>query len=122
MSGYVRVTNVRRDMAGDSQPEPGETVVRIDRTNRILGNPFVLRNKNDMQERDRVISQYGRRLDEDIVRKGLMTREIDALAVRVAGGEKICLECWCSPLPCHGDVLAKEIMRRAYQLKRKPAP
>ena len=38
---------------------------------------------------------------------------IEALADRVRGGEKLMLLCHCVPLPCHGQVLAVEVMRRA---------
>jgi hypothetical protein len=41
--------------------------------------------------------------------KGPMFRFIEDAAQRVAGGEKICLACWCAPSPCHADLIAKEI-------------
>ena len=37
----------------------------------------------------------------------------EALADRVRGGEKLMLLCHCVPFPCHGQVLAEEIQRRA---------
>ena len=38
---------------------------------------------------------------------------MEALADRVRGGEKLMLLCHCVPFPCHGQVLAAEILRRA---------
>lgn len=113
MPGYVRVTNKRRDMAPDSQPEPGESVIPVDRSNPVLGNPYVLRNKNDRAERMRVIDAYRRLLEKDMARNGPMSQEIRKIAERVRQGERICLQCWCAPLPCHGDVIAEAVRRMA---------
>ena len=60
------------------------------------GNPF--RPQTHVpEEHDRVNTLYARRLDDDPI---LLAR-----LAELSGG-KILL-CWCHPLPCHGDVLAK---------------
>lgn len=109
MSGYVRVINLRRDMAPDTQPEPGETVVAVDRSHPVLGNRHVLRNKFDRGERERVLEAYRRDLEQDFAARGPMFRAIKQLAGRIAQGEKICLACWCRPLPCHADMIEEKI-------------
>lgn len=117
MRGSVRVINLRRDMAPDTQPEPGETVVAVDRTHPVLGNSHVLKNKFDRNERNRVLEAYKRDLERDFAAQGPMFREIEKLAGRVKQGEKICLACWCRPLPCHADMIEEMINR----LRRLPA-
>jgi hypothetical protein len=111
MSGYVRVINLRRDMAPDSQPEPGETVFAVDRTHPVLGNRHVLRNKLNRAEREGVLAAYRTDLEQDLAAQGPMYAEIEKLAERVRQGERICLACWCRPLPCHADLIEKAVNR-----------
>lgn len=118
--GYVRVTNQRRDMAPDTQPEPGETVIAVDRSHPILGNHrHVLRHKNDRQERGAVIARYDRDLQRDMAVHGPMYQAIRAIADRVLAGEKICLACWCQPLPCHATSIKREVERLVEQDRAK---
>jgi hypothetical protein len=35
----------------------------------------------------------------------------------VAEGETVALQCWCAPLPCHGDLLAELINRKAQNIR-----
>ena len=120
MSGYIFVTNLRGD---GPQIEDGETPIRIDRANPLFGNPFHMTAKT-MSERKRVIDLNNTRIDEDIASGGPMSTEIRALAKRVAAGECIALQCWCAPLPCHGDRIALEINKcvQAMRLITRDAP
>lgn len=72
-----------------------------------------MRNRHDAHERHQNLARYGRRLDEDVVRNGPITRALNELARRVADGESLCLQCHCAPDACHADMLADEIRRRA---------
>lgn len=119
MKGYVRVVNLRGDMDPDNQPEAGELTYKIDRTNPVLGNKYVLANKLDGKARAVVIKNYTRDLDRDIASNGPMSKEINDLANRVIQGEKICLQCWCKPLPCHGDVVTA-MVNTAVEAKLSP--
>lgn len=107
----VNIRDTSPDLLGDS-------VVRIDRANPVLGNPFPLRRRGDAQERARVIAQHAEHVQADIDRGGPISRAIESLANRVAEGETIALQCWCAPLPCHGDLYASLINERAKQLLR----
>lgn len=109
MNGYTRVTNKRRDMDPDGQPEPDETVIPVDRTHHCLGNPFILANKNDSARRAGVIKQYREHLEKDWVRRGPMFKAIGDIAKRVLAGEKICLQCHCKPLPCHAEAIQEKV-------------
>lgn len=107
--GYIRVSNYRKDMAPDSQPEDGETIIYVDRRNPVLGNPHILRNKLDWKERDRVIEAYGRDMDRDFAAKGPMSKAVQEIANQVLAGENVVLLCACKPLNCHADLIAKKV-------------
>ncbi len=57
------------------------------------GNPFKI---SDVMSRDEVIKQY----EQYLLNTPSLMNDIHELKDKVLG-------CWCSPLPCHGDVLAK---------------
>lgn len=109
MKGYVRVTNVRVDMAPDSQPEEDEITILVDRTHACLGNPHILRNKNDSVGRQRVLALYKRDLDEDFRRQGPKYRAIKEIAEQVRDGAKVVLLCHCIPLDCHASLIAEKV-------------
>ena len=88
LKGFMRettVVNIRTD----------EYDVQIDRTTR-WGNPFPI-GKHSRRE---VIELYKQWISKEI-QEGRITRE-DLNTLR---GQR--LGCWCKPLSCHGDVLAK---------------
>jgi hypothetical protein len=60
------------------------------------GNPFKAQTRTP-EEHDRVNALYTRHLDDNPI---LLLR-----LPELCGGKV--LLCWCHPLPCHGDVLAK---------------
>lgn len=106
MTGYIRITNKRKGKG--PKPEPGETVLDGDRSHPLLGNRHILHNPRDPDERARVIEAYRLDLEADWASQGPMCRAIQELADRVLANERIALQCWCAPLPCHLEhVLAK---------------
>lgn len=80
--GPTRVVNLRAE-AYD---------IRIDRLTR-WGNPFKIGKDGD---RATVIAKY----DEWILTRFDLLRELPTLRGQILG-------CWCKPLACHGDVLAR---------------
>lgn len=67
----------------------------------IFGNPFSMKNKSD-EERSRVIEEYRHWLHAQI-KSGSITKE---MLLQLKGKR---LACYCSPKPCHGDVIIKAI-------------
>jgi len=69
-----------------------------------FGNPFILWQDGD---RDEVISKFRSWLggkeftDIEQVRRAYILDNIHTLSGKTLG-------CWCSPLPCHGDVLIED--------------
>lgn len=68
---------------------------RIDRTTK-WGNPYVLGRDGD---RDRVIELYRTWIHHP------HQAELKAAIIQELKGEV--LGCWCTPKPCHGDILAE---------------
>ena len=120
MPGSIRVFSLRPDQR-ENGPEPGETVVRVDRENPVLGNPYTLHNQNDPDDRDRVIAAYVIDSEADWLRNGPRRRAIDALAARVAAGERVALACWCKPRACHGDWIAEKVNGRIAEIHTRHA-
>ena len=98
MATVVNMKN-RPDLraALDGADEHGD-LVRIDRRTR-WGNPFLIGRHGS---REQVIERYRTWLWDKIKRGEIQVAELAAM------NDKIFL-CHCSPLPCHGDVLAKAV-------------
>ena len=94
------------------KPKPGEIAVDIDRKNRILGNPFILRDPNDKAARADVIERFRAKYHADLACDGPMAAATQALAERVKTGERMVCMCWCWPKPCHGNLIIDEIKRQ----------
>lgn len=107
--GSVRLGNKRR--GATAKPRHGEIAIDIDRSNPVLGNPFILRDHNDDIRRADVIRRYATKYQADIARHGPMAAATEQLAQRVRAGERLVLMCWCHPKPCHGDIIKDRIER-----------
>ncbi|MFL9611028.1 DUF4326 domain-containing protein [Methylobacillus sp. Pita2] len=120
IEGFVRVTNKR---AGSSlRPDADEVLIAVDRSNPVLGNPFILKNVNDDRERYKVIDNFSSKLYADMLAGGPMLQEVQNLADRLVRGENVCLDCWCAPKPCHGHVIAAAAVERAWRLIHGMSP
>lgn len=111
---YVRVVNVRGTPAFQAQRDE-ETVV-VHRANPVLGNKHPMQ-RQTMKERDRVIEAYRVDLEADLATQGPMYRMLRAIAKNIVENEqKIALECFCAPVPCHGNLLTPLIIQFAQEL------
>lgn len=105
--GYVRLVNIKGHP--DIMAEPDEKIIVMDRTNRIFGNPHVMRGSS-MAERMRVISLFKKDLDDDVEKKGPMWQAMNEIALDVVNnGAKIACACHCRPLPCHVESIIDKI-------------
>ena len=77
-----------------------------------LGNPYRLKNSKDAVERQQVIANYRHWLLKQLESDNPQSKEIERLKALYDEGQDLTLLCWCSPLPCHGDVI-KEILMEA---------
>lgn len=99
LAARIRVVSKRKDGLA---AKPDETVIDVDRTNPVLGNPYILHNQHDLQQRLRVIAAYERDLDRDLAEDGPKAQAIRTIAERLRAGEKIALRCWCAERPSRG--------------------
>ena len=112
----------------------------------VFGNPLVVRSKSwsaqarDWAEwlsglEDAEASEAGRRalacrgflrgeaaalyrtvLREQVKVGGPQRRELLTLAARLRGGERLALQCWCYPRPCHAAVIREAVLGYAGRL------
>jgi hypothetical protein len=109
MAGSIRVVNMHT-----ATPEECARAIYIGRVNRIysrreswLANPYKV--GPDMT-RETAIKLYRIWLWQHISEgKRGVYRELERIAKKVKAGEEVLLLCFCTPKPCHGDVVAKAI-------------
>ena len=73
----------------------------------LLGNPFEMCCEKD---RNNVIKEYRLWLGKQFENNSLVWKEIEKLSFRIKNGEKLNLQCYCSPKPCHADVIKSAIL------------
>lgn len=72
----------------------------------LLGNPFMIGRDGTRLE---VISKYKQWLWLQMQNSEAVQAELNKLVALVKQSNTLELECWCAPLPCHGDVVAEAI-------------
>ena len=91
----------------------------------VLGNPFTHNGKHSslaklsFKTREQAIEAYERYFDVMYGKDEIFTREIDKIYAAYKGGHDVYLGCFCKPLPCHADVIAKKLQKRLI-LEGKP--
>lgn len=88
-TGSVRVIHINTP-AEDTQ---GDTIVRVDRKNPVLGNRHVLKSKFDPIERSKVIEAFRADMDLDMKREGPMSVAVFNIVTDVLAGKDVALAC-----------------------------
>lgn len=88
-------------------------VFDIDRSCKVFGNPFAMKDKNDDHERDCVVDQYETYIDEKIKTDARTMIKFMLYTEYVKQGKQLALRCWCHPKRCHGHVLINRIHKAA---------
>ena len=93
----------------------------------VLGNPYtdkplksalaVFKAKN----REEAIEKYDTYFDTQYGRNREFTAVIDEIYEKYKNGETVYLECYCVPLPCHGQIIVKKLQQRLLKEKIKEA-
>lgn len=93
----------------------------------VLGNPYtdkplkstlaVFKAKN----REEAIQKYDTYFDTQYGRNREFTTVIDEIYEKYKNGETVYLECYCAPLPCHGQIIVKKLQQRLLKEKIKEA-
>lgn len=110
MSGSIRVVSKR--LVKDSikaDPSLDDHIINIDRPN-VLGNPCKDGSRN---EKIAYYEQYLEKCMTDPVTFPELNVQDKILSMvkLVKAGRRVALQCWCAPLPCHGDVIEKMVSR-----------
>lgn len=90
-----------------------------------LGNPFTHEGKKSdiakfvVNTREESIERYKEYFREMYGKDNDLTKAFDEIYEHYKNGEDIYLQCFCKPLPCHGDFLAEELQRKLLMEKMK---
>lgn len=108
----IKVTNRRWD--SQRKPEHDDVVIDISRPN-PLGNPYQLHRETgfgNLAERTRVIELYRQHLHREFDNgSGLVFKELERIVGLIKSGKTIALNCWCAPLPCHGEAIEEFVVK-----------
>lgn len=89
----------------------------------ILGNPYTDKPLNKtmavyhVKSREEAIERYNSYFDMMYNSNTLFKDVIDEMYLKYKNGEDVYLECYCKPLPCHGDVIAAKLKKRLLREK-----
>ena len=88
-----------------------------------LGNPFTHNGvrtsiaKLSFKTREEAIEAFRRYFKKMYGKDEELTRAFDEIYEHYKNGEDIFLQCFCKPLPCHGDVIAEELQKKLIKEK-----
>lgn len=91
----------------------------------VLGNPYThIKDKETkaryiVKDRETAIEMYSKYFDTMYGINIPFTKAIDKIYEAYKNGEDVYLECYCKPLSCHGDIIAKKLMQRLVKEKIK---
>ena len=96
----------------------GGSVLGKPHTNKPLKGTLAEKKKKNREE---AIEKYDTYFDTQYGRNREFTAVIDEIYEKYKNGETVYLECYCHPLPCHGDVIVKKLQQRLLKEKIKEA-
>ena len=88
-----------------------------------LGNPFTFNGKKSnlaklsFKTREESINAYRMYFKKAYGKDEGLTKAFDEIYEHYKNGEDIYLQCFCKPLPCHGDVIAEELQKKLIKEK-----
>ncbi len=91
----------------------------------ILGNPYTDKPIGrtmalyHVRTREEAIQRYSSYFDTMYNGNPEFKAIIDEIYEKYKSGEDVYLECYCKPLPCHGDIIAEKLKRRLLKEKIK---
>ena len=89
----------------------------------VLGNPYThITDKKtkaiyQAKDRDDAIEKYSHYYDLMYGSNLAFTKAIDTIYEVYKTGEDVYLECYCSPLRCHGDIIVEKLQKRLLKEK-----
>lgn len=90
----------------------------------VLGNPFTHDGKRSslarlsFKTREEALNAYEEYFKRMYEMDEEFKRTVDEIYLKYKNGEDIYLGCFCAPLPCHGNVIAKQLQKRLIQERK----
>ena len=113
--GKIIVYNTKKD---DFSNEKNNFYIGRSKDGNPLGNPFSHNGvktslaKLSFKTREEAIDAYRIYFEQSYGKNKELTEAFDKIYERYKNGEDIYLQCFCKPLPCHGDVIAQELQKK----------
>lgn len=114
-SGKITVINIMNE---DKTQSPHYYYIGRSKVGNVLGNPFSFNGQHtslaklSFKTREEAIKAYDKYFDYMYGNDEAFTKAIDTIYEDYKAGNEVFLGCFCSPLPCHGDVIAKKLQKR----------
>ena len=118
--GKIIVYNTKLE---DYTSEPNNFYIGRSRNGNPLGNPFTHNGvkselaKLSFKTREDAISAYAQYFDKMYGVDEELTKAFDEIYEHYKNGEDVYLQCFCKPLPCHGDIIAERLQRKLIKEK-----
>lgn len=113
--GKILVYNCKEE---DHSNEECNHYIGRSRKGNALGNPFTHNGKRSsltklsFPTREEAIEAFEMYFDSMYGKDNDLTKEFDKIYEEYKQGKDIYLECFCKPLPCHGDIIAKKLQEK----------
>ena len=93
----IRIVNLRNYVAKDN-----EVLIKVDRSNKILGNKFYMKTEAD---RNKVCDDYANWFNAKVNNNDIsVMQELNRILI-IARNNDIALGCWCYPKRCHSETI-----------------
>lgn len=120
--GKIVVYNTKDE---DYTSEPNNFYIGRSKNGNPLGNPYTHNGiktnlaKMSFKTREKAIEAYSLYFDKMYGYDEEFTRAFDEIYKHYKNGEDVYLQCFCKPLPCHGDIIAERLQRKLINEKRE---
>ena len=122
--GIIKVVNIKLD--DDVSCKKGYYYVGRDKYNNSpLSNPYTFNGKRSnlakmsFKTREQALEAYKGYFDAMYGNDAKFTKAFDEIYECYKDGEDIYLGCFCSPLPCHADYIAKKLQQKLIKENRQ---
>ena len=118
--GKIYVYNCHNE---DYTSEPNNFYIGRSKSGNPLGNPFTHNGKRSnlaklsFKTREEAINAYRIYFKRAYGKDEELTKAFDEIYEHYKNGEDVYLQCFCKPLPCHGDVIAEELQKKLIKEK-----
>ena len=120
--GKIIVWNTNGEV-DHSQEKNNFYIGRTKKGSSPLANPFTFNGKRSslaklsFKTREQAINAYRMYFDKMYGNNKEFTKAFDEIYEVYKNGDDVYLQCFCKPLPCHGDVIAEKLQNRLVKEK-----